>query len=136
MSDMENGMVLRQSPMEILGMDQGWVRNECGLDWRIGHGYGLMDGVIGKARGVCQLSVLLIASGFGQRLNFPYERLVPTGVVPCSLFSTSTMSSLTLSRSPMPASCNVEELSKKLKIAKKRQEAECTVQLQCKEEKE
>ena len=25
--------------MEILGIDRGWVGNECGLDQRIGHGY-------------------------------------------------------------------------------------------------
>ena len=25
--------------MEILGVDRGWVGNECGPDWRIGHGY-------------------------------------------------------------------------------------------------
>ena len=25
--------------MEILGIDRGWVGNEYGLDWRIGHGY-------------------------------------------------------------------------------------------------
>ena len=25
--------------MEILGMDRGWVGNECGPDRRIGHGY-------------------------------------------------------------------------------------------------
>ena len=36
---MENGIGPRQSPMEILGMDRGWVGNECGLDRRIGHGY-------------------------------------------------------------------------------------------------
>ena len=36
---MENSIGPRQSLMEILGMDQGWVRNECGPDRRIGHGY-------------------------------------------------------------------------------------------------
>ena len=36
---MENSIGPRRSPMEILGMDRGWVRNECGPDWRIGHGY-------------------------------------------------------------------------------------------------
>ena len=30
--------------MEILGMDQGWVGNECGPDWRIGHGYDTLQG--------------------------------------------------------------------------------------------
>ena len=39
MSDMENGMGPRQSLMEILGMNWGWVGNECGIDRRIGHGY-------------------------------------------------------------------------------------------------
>ena len=29
---MENGIGPRRSPMEILGMDRGWVRNECGPD--------------------------------------------------------------------------------------------------------
>ena len=98
--------------MEILGMDQGWVGNECGPDWRIRHGYdsalplgraleaeigvmewtclkrgyGLMDGVISEASGVHRLSDLLIASGFGQRLNFFYKRSAPTGVAPCFLF--------------------------------------------------
>ena len=93
-------------------MDRGWVGNECGTDRRIGHRYdsapllgraleakigvmertclkwkyGLMDGAIGKASGVHQLSVLLIISGFGQRLNFFYKRLAPTGVAPCSFF--------------------------------------------------
>ena len=82
--------------MEMLGMDWGWVGNECGLDRRIGHGYdsalllgraleaeigvmewtcltwgyGLMDGVISEASGVHRLSGLLITSGFSQRLNF------------------------------------------------------------------
>ena len=81
--------------MEILGMDRGWVGNECGPDWRIGHGYdsalplgqaleakigvmewtclkqgyGLMDGAIGEVSRVHRLSDLLIASGFGRRLN-------------------------------------------------------------------
>ena len=48
----------------------------------------------------------------------------------------STMSSLTLSSSPTPASCNIKELSKQLEIARKRQEAECAAQLRCQEEKE
>ena len=39
MSDTENGMGPRRSLMEILGMDWDWVGNECGLNWRIGHGY-------------------------------------------------------------------------------------------------
>ena len=39
MSNMESGIGPRQSPMEILGMGQGWVGNECGQDRRIGHGY-------------------------------------------------------------------------------------------------
>ena len=30
--------------MEILGMDRGWVGNECGPDRRIGHGYDTVDG--------------------------------------------------------------------------------------------
>ena len=98
--------------MEILGIDRGWVGNECGLDQRIGHGYdsalplgraleaeigvmewtclkwgyGLMDGAISEASRVRWLSGLLITSGFGRRLNFFYKRLVPTGVVPCSFF--------------------------------------------------
>ena len=46
------------------------------------------------------------------------------------------MSSLTPSHFPMPASHDVEELSKQLEIARKRQEAECTAQLRCQEEKE
>ena len=25
--------------MEILGVDRGWVRNKCGPDRRVGHGY-------------------------------------------------------------------------------------------------
>ena len=29
----------RRSPMEVLGMDQGWVGNRCGPNLRIGHGY-------------------------------------------------------------------------------------------------
>ena len=98
--------------MEILGMGQGWVRNKCGPDRRIGHGYdsalplgraleaeigvmertclkrgyGLMDGAIGEVSGVCRLSDLLIASGFGRRLNFFYKRSAPTGVAPCFFF--------------------------------------------------
>ena len=40
---MENGIGLRQSLMEILGLDQGWVRNE---DNRIG-GLG-MDMTVGR----------------------------------------------------------------------------------------
>ena len=36
---MENGIGPRQSLMEILGMDQGWVGNECRPDRRIWHGY-------------------------------------------------------------------------------------------------
>ena len=39
MFDMENGMGLRRSLMEILGMDWDWVGNECRLDRRIRHGY-------------------------------------------------------------------------------------------------
>ena len=39
MSDMENGIGLRRSPMEILGMDWGWVGNKCGMDQRIRHEY-------------------------------------------------------------------------------------------------
>ena len=96
MSDMENDISLRQSLMEILGLDQCWVGNEGRLDWRIGHGYdsalllgqaleaeigvmewtclkreyGLMDGMIGKASGVHRLSVLLITLEFSWRLNF------------------------------------------------------------------
>ena len=46
------------------------------------------------------------------------------------------MSSLTPSCSPTPVSHNIEELSKQLKIARKRQEAECVAQLQHQEEKE
>ena len=93
-------------------MDRGWVGNGCGPNRRIGHGYdsalplgraleaeigvmertclkrgyGRMDGVIGEASGVRWLSDLLIASGFGRRLNFFYERLAPTGVAPCFFF--------------------------------------------------
>ena len=96
-------------------MDQGWVGNECGPDRRIRHGYdsalplgqaleakigvmewpclkqgyGLMDGVISEASGVRRLSGLLIASGFGRRLNLFYKRLAPTGVAPCSFFPSS-----------------------------------------------
>ena len=140
-------------------MERSWVGKECGTDRRIGHGYdsalplgpalkakigvmeqtrlkwgyGLMDVVIGEASGVRQLSVLLIVS---ETELFFYKRLAPTGVVPCSFLPTPTMSSLTLSYSPMPASRDVEELSKQLKITRKRQEAECTARLRCKEEKE
>ena len=39
MSDMESSIGLRRSPMEILGMGRGLVRNECGPDQGIGHGY-------------------------------------------------------------------------------------------------
>ena len=39
MSNTKSSIGLRQSPMEILGMDQGWVGNECRPDRRIGHGY-------------------------------------------------------------------------------------------------
>ena len=39
MSNMENDISPRQSPMEILGLDWGWVGNKGGLDWRIRHGY-------------------------------------------------------------------------------------------------
>ena len=39
MSDTENGIGPRRSPMEILGTDRGWVGNECGPGQRIGHGY-------------------------------------------------------------------------------------------------
>ena len=39
MSDTENSVGPRRSPMEILSMGQVWVRNEHGPDWRIGHGY-------------------------------------------------------------------------------------------------
>ena len=39
MSDMESGIGPRQSLMEILGIDRGWVGNECGPDRRIRHGY-------------------------------------------------------------------------------------------------
>ena len=42
-----------------------------------------------------------------------------------SFFLISTMSGPTLSCSPTLASRDVEELSKQLKIARKRQEAEC-----------
>ena len=112
MSDMESSIGPRRSPMEILGMDWGWVRNECRPDWRIGDGYdsalplgqaleaeigvmeqtclkreyGLMDGAISEASRVRQLSDLLIASGFGRRLKFFYKRLVPTRVAPCFFF--------------------------------------------------
>ena len=88
-----------------------------------------MDGVIGEVSRVRRLSVLLIALGFSQRLNFFYKRLVPTGVAPCSSFPTSIMSSLTLSHSPMPVLHNVEELSKQLEIARRREEAGHTVQI-------
>ena len=53
-----------------------------------------------------------------------------------SSFLISTMSSLTPSCSPTPASRNVEELSKQLEIARKRQEAEHAAQLRRQEEKE
>ena len=53
-----------------------------------------------------------------------------------SSFLISTMSSLTPSRSPMLASRDVEELSKQLEIARKRQEAECAARLRRQEEKE
>ena len=46
------------------------------------------------------------------------------------------MSSLTPSRSPTLASRDVEELSKQLEIARKRQEAECAARLRRQEEKE
>ena len=36
MSDMENGIGLRQS---LIGMGRGWVGNKCGPDQRIRHGY-------------------------------------------------------------------------------------------------
>ena len=39
MSDTESSIGPRRSPMEILSIDRGWVRNECGLDRRIRHGY-------------------------------------------------------------------------------------------------
>ena len=39
MSDTESGIGPRQSPMEILGIGWGWVRNECRPDRRIGHEY-------------------------------------------------------------------------------------------------
>ena len=51
-------------------------------------------------------------------------KLVPTGAATCSLSPTSTISSLILSCSPMLASRDVEELSKQLEIARKRQEVE------------
>ena len=131
-------------------MDWGWVGNEGGPDRRIGHEYdsalllgqaleakigvmewtclkqeyGLMDGMISGVSRVHRLSVLLITLGFSWRLNFLYKRLAPTGAVPCSLFPTSTMSSPTPSHSPMLALQEVKELSKQLKIARKRQEAE------------
>ena len=44
---MENGIGPRRSPMEILGIDRGWVGNECGPDQRIGHGYDRVE------KGVC-----------------------------------------------------------------------------------
>ena len=93
-------------------MDRGWVGNECGPDRRVGHGYdsalllgraleaeigvmertclkrgyGLMDGAIGEASGVRQLSDLLIALGFSRRLNYFYKRSAPTRVAPCFFF--------------------------------------------------
>ena len=36
---MENGIGPRRSPMEVLSIDWGWVRNECRPDQRIRHGY-------------------------------------------------------------------------------------------------
>ena len=39
MSDMENSVSLRRSPMGILGLDLGWIRNKDGPDWRFRHGY-------------------------------------------------------------------------------------------------
>ena len=36
---MENGIGPRQSPVEVLGMDRGWVGNGCGPNQRIRHGY-------------------------------------------------------------------------------------------------
>ena len=36
---MKNGIGPRRSPMEVLGMDRGWVGNGCGPNRRIGHGY-------------------------------------------------------------------------------------------------
>ena len=53
-----------------------------------------------------------------------------------SFFLISTMSSPTPSHSPTPASRDVEELSKQLEIARKRQEAERVARLRCQEEKE
>ena len=53
-----------------------------------------------------------------------------------SSFLISTMSSPTPSRSPTPASRDVEELSKQLEIARKRQEAEHAARLRRQEEKE
>ena len=60
----------------------------------------------------------------------------PPGLHLVSSFLISTMSSLTPSRSPTPVSHDVEELSKQLEIARKRQEAERAVRLQRQEEKE
>ena len=99
-------------------------------------GYGLMDGVIGEASGVRRLSDLLIASGFGRRLNFSIRGRRPPGLRLVSSFLISTMSSPTLSCSPMPASRDIEELSKRLEIARKRQEAERAARLRRQEEKE
>ena len=83
------------------------------MEWTcLKQGYGLMDGAIGEVSRVHRLSVLLIISGFSQRLNFFYKRLAPTGVAPCSFFLISTMSSLTPSCSPTLALCDVKELSK------------------------
>ena len=39
MSDMEDGIGPRRSPMGILGLDRGWVGNEGRLDQGIRHGY-------------------------------------------------------------------------------------------------
>ena len=138
-------------------MDRGWVRNGCGPNLRIRHGYdsalplgraleaeigvmeqiclkrgyGLMDGAIGEASRVRRLSDLLIASGFGRRLNFFYKRSAPTGVAPCFFFPHLYH----VQPDPIPFP-DVEELSKQLKIARKRQEAEHAARPRCQEEKE
>ena len=39
MSNTENGIGPRQSPMEILSMGWGWAGNERGPDRRVRHGY-------------------------------------------------------------------------------------------------
>ena len=44
MSDTESSIGPRQSLMEILGIDWGWVGNECRPDQRIGHGYDRLGG--------------------------------------------------------------------------------------------